>query len=30
MLEGTRVRTCDYVLRHEQDEEIQHSQHDDQ
>ena len=32
MLEGTRIRRYDYshVLLHEEDEEIQHSQHDDQ
>ena len=31
MLEGTRMRTYDYyVLLHEEDEEIQHIQHDDQ
>jgi hypothetical protein len=30
MLEGTRMRTYDYdVLLHEEDKEIQHSQHDD-
>jgi hypothetical protein len=28
MLEGTRI-TYDYVLLHEEDEGIQHSQHDD-
>ena len=33
MLEGTRMRTYesyDFVLLHEKDEDIQHSQHDDQ
>ena len=30
MLEGTRMRTYDYVPLHEKDEDIQHSQHDDQ
>ena len=30
MLEGKRMRTYDYVLVHDQDEEIQRSQHDDQ
>ena len=30
MLKGTRMRTYDYALLHEEDEEIQHSQHDDQ
>ena len=30
MLEGTRMRTYDYYAQlHEEDEEIQHSQHDD-
>ena len=31
MLEGTRIRTYDSsVLLHEEDEETQHSQHDDE